>query len=69
MKPCPRPKPNDGPTQKAEWNDFVAELRRTKELVNRVPQSKPNRLLDLACRRMTDEERDEFRRIGNELLV
>ena len=69
LKVYPRPKPHDGPDQKEEWKDFTNELRRMKELVDRVPQNKPNRLLDLACRRMTDKERDEFRRIGNELLV
>ena len=40
-----------------------------KELVDRVPKSTPKRLLDLACRNMTETDRNEFRRLGNELLV
>ena len=40
-----------------------------KELVDRVPKSTPKRLLDLACRNMTEADRNEFRRLGNELLV
>ena len=69
LKVYPRPRPGDGPQQKTEWNDFVSELHRMKELVDRVPKSTPKRLLDLACRNMTEADRNEFRRLGNELLV
>jgi len=69
LKVSPRPRPNDSAAQKAEWNEFVKELHRTRELVNRVPQGAPRRLLDLACQKMTPADRDEFRRLGNELLV
>ena len=69
LKVSPRPLPNDNAAQKLEWDEFVKELHRTKELVDRVPRSASHRLLDLACQKMSAADRDEFRRLGNELLV
>ena len=69
MKTYPKLTTNATSQQLAEWDDFICELNRVKELVNRVPTADANRLLDLACRRLTPEQRQEFIALGNNFLV
>ena len=44
-------------------------MKRIRELINRVPQSDDNRPLGYFANQLTPQERDEFRRLGNNLLV
>ena len=44
-------------------------MKRTRELVNRIPSPGPLRQLEYVTNRMTDHDKDEFRRLGNNLLV
>ena len=69
LKIFPRPDPNDTYDDKLEWSDFTKEMRRVKELVNRVPEADPQRQLEYVTNHFTDSEKDEFRRLGNDLLV
>ena len=69
LKTYPKLTTNPTSAQKEEWNDFITELYRVKELVNRVPDADPHRLLELACLRLQPEQRKEFIALGNHLLV
>ena len=60
---------SDSPEDHLKWEDFANELKRTRELVNRIPTPGPLRQLEYATNRLTDHEKDEFRRLGNNLLV
>ena len=44
-------------------------MRRVRELVNMVPQPSNDRDLEYVTNQMTASDRDEFRRLGNTLLV
>ena len=61
--------PTDSPEERAEWDDFYKEMLRVRHLVNMVPEAHSNRELEYVTRQMTASDRDEFRRLGNNLLV
>ena len=65
----PRLEANDYDNSRPQWDDFVHEMNRTRDLINRVPDSDPTRHLEYATNRLTTAEKDEFRRLGNDLLV
>ena len=65
----PRNDPNDTLEDRQVWDDFQHEMRRTRNLVNRVPQSSNLRQLESSTRQLTPQEQDEFRELGNNLLV
>ena len=44
-------------------------MNRTRELIDRVPKSDSSRQLEYVTSRLTSDEKDEFRRLGNDLLV
>ena len=60
---------SDNIIEKAKWDDFSNELKRTRDLVNRVPSPGPLRPLEYVTNRMSNHDKDEFRRLGNNLLV
>ena len=60
---------SDDANNRTEWEDFSNEMKRTRELVNRIPSPGPLRQLEYVTNRMTDHDKDEFRRLGNNLLV
>ena len=61
--------PTDGEKEHAEWKDFLHEMGRIRKLVAMVPEPSPNRELEYVTNQMTASDRDEFRRLGNILLV
>ena len=61
--------PTDGEEEHAAWKDFQHEMERMRKLVNMVPDVGPNRQLEYVTNQMTASDRDEFRRLGNNLLV
>ena len=65
----PRPDPEDTSQDRHKWEDFHQEMKRTRKLIELVPESDPKRLLGQRTNPMTSAEKDEFRRLGNDLLV
>ena len=65
----PRLEANDNDDERPQWDDFLAEMNRTRELIDRVPKSDQSRQLEYVTSRLTPDEKDEFRRLGNDLLV
>ena len=59
----------DDPESESQYNDFIQELQRVRELVNRVPNASTDRSLESVTLNLTAAERDEFRRLGNQLIV
>ena len=65
----PRPEANDTDDNRVKWEDFLGEMKRIRELINRVPKSDDDRPLGYYTSELTAQEKDEFRRLGNALLV
>ena len=61
--------PTDSEQDHADWKDFLNEMKRIRQLVGMVPEPGPNRELEYVTNQMTASDRDEFRRLGNILLV
>ena len=59
----------DDPENESQYNDFIHELQRVRELVNRVPSATSDRSLESVTLNLPAAERDEFRRLGNQLIV
>ena len=65
----PRSTPQEDSPSLQSLDDFLQQLKNTRDLVNRIPEPGPNRRLDYSTRRLTSSERDIFLALGNQLLV
>ena len=65
----PHNDPNNSEEDHQLWLDFQNEMKRMRSLVNRIPESSSTRRLEPTTQRLSQEDRDEFRRLGNALLV
>ena len=65
----PRNDPGNSEEDNALWLDFQSEMKRTRALVTRIPESNSDRRLEHSTQRLSQANRDEFRRLGNLLLV